>query len=351
MRIDLAYSSVKGYASLRPLYEHLSESGREVRFHQVRKHGFRNRGVLESIGDTVVIAFDQVLNRLRSQGWKGRHIYIEHGLSPVKYYTYKYDFFHESALLFYPGEVFRRKMRAINPGFGGGLLGGYPKVDDLLRTAVDRPSLCRHYGLDPEKPVILFAPSWGGKRSPDAGIHNARHLRGVENLVIVPHSSDYRLAKRYDAVRPDGGNINPMLHLADLVISDISSVLAEASILDKPVIQLILPRYPGCFPERDKRSKGIFLSDDILEREQRTDRRTRPFKIPYVDEDWIMGHSCVPEELEDCIRTALEEPERFAEQRRYWAEQSCWKADGNSSARITRMITHFLRHDEVLQID
>ena len=56
-------------------------------------------------------------------GWKGKYIYIEHGLSPMKYYTYKYSFFHKADLLFYPGEIFKRKMEAINPQFKNGLLG------------------------------------------------------------------------------------------------------------------------------------------------------------------------------------------------------------------------------------
>ena len=39
-------------------------------------------------------------------------------------------------------------------------------------------------------------------------------------------------------------NINEFIHLADIVISEVSSVLAEACLLDKPVIQLILNKFP-----------------------------------------------------------------------------------------------------------
>ena len=278
--LDLVYSTTKGYASLLPLYDYMKKFDRPVRLTKVHRNCFRNRKLLKKISSTIVISYDKPLNRLERCGWKGKFIYIEHGLSPMKYYTYKYSFFQRAALLFYPGPVFQRKMEAINPNFTQGLLGGYPKIDGLLNMQIDKLALCHRHSLDPEKPIILFAPSWGGKRNPDAGIHNVKHLSMLDNVLTVPHSADYKLAKKYGAVRPGEGNINQFLHLADVVVSDVSSVLAEASILDKPVIQLILPHYPGCFPEKEKRSSGIWLNDDILAKEQLTDRLVRPFKIP-----------------------------------------------------------------------
>ena len=347
--LDLVYSTTKGYASLRPLYFHMKTLGWQVRLEKVHRNCFRNRKLLKSLSTMIVIAYDKPLIRLEKCGWKGEFIYIEHGLSPMKYYTYKYDFFQRAALLFYPGAVFKRKMEAINPQFERGLLGGYPKVDELVKLEIDRVQLCSTHNLNPEKPVILFAPSWGGKKNKNSGIHNAKHLTSLENLLIVPHSADYRLAKKYGAVKPGEGNINQFLHLADVVISDVSSVLAEAAILDKPVVQLILPAYPGCFPEVEKRKSGTWVSDDMLALEQQTDRDARPFKIPYIDEDWIMGHTAEAHELKMAIQDALQNPQKFAEQRAYWAGQSCWNADGNSSSRISIMIEHFLKDGSITQ--
>ncbi len=348
--LDLVYSTTKGYASLLPLFETMQDLGWQVRLTRVHRNCFRNRKLLKSIGDTIVIAYDKPLARLKKCGWTGEFIYIEHGLSPMKYYTYKYDFFQRAALLFYPGEIFKRKMEAINPDFEHGLLGGYPKVDELVEMKIDRDSLCQQFSLDPDKPVILFAPSWGGKKNPDAGIHNARHMATLKNVLIVPHSADYSLAKKYGAVRPGEGNINQFLHLADLVVSDVSSVLAEASILDIPVVQLKLPHYPGCYPEKEKRKGGTWISADILTEEQQTDRQSHPFKIPYVNEEWIMGHTARPDELLAAIADALEHPDKFRSERAFWAEQSCWKADGKSSLRITHMIDQYLAHGIVTQL-
>lgn len=100
----------------------------------------------------------------------------------------------------------------------------------------------------------------------------------------------------------------------------------------------------------ESRKSGTWVSKDILAKEQQTDRSARPFKIPYIDEDWIMGHTATSSELETAIRDALTNPQQFAEQRKYWAEQSCWKADGNSSSRISTMIGQFLKDGSVLQV-
>lgn len=347
--LDLAYSTTKGYASLLPLYNFMRQNNWQVRLTKVHRNCFRNRNLLKTISSTIVIAYDKPLNRLEKCGWKGDFIYIEHGLSPMKYYTYRYDFFQRAAILFYPGEVFRRKMEAINPAFDRGLLGGYPKIDELVNMKIHKPGLCQKYSLDPGKPIILFAPSWGGKKNSEAGIHNARHFAALENTLIVPHSADYPLAKKYGAIRPGKGNINQFLHLANVVVSDVSSVLAEASILNKPVVQLILPHYPGCFPEAEKRASGTWVADEIIAKEQQTDRGVRPFKIPYIDEDWIMGHTALPDSLESAIQDALDHPEKFSQARRFWAEQSCWKADGHSCQRISHMIGHYLSKGDLLQ--
>ena len=136
--LDLVYSTTKGYASLLPLFSHMKTLGWQVRLEKVHRNCLRNRRLRKTLSKQIVIAYDKPLVRLEKCGWKGEFFYIEHGLSPMKYYTYKYDFFQRAALLFYPGEVFKRKMEAINPQFERGLLGGYPKVDELVNSEIDR---------------------------------------------------------------------------------------------------------------------------------------------------------------------------------------------------------------------
>ena len=352
IHIDFVWSTQKGMSSLYPLYKVALSQGWQSNFHKVKKQWFLNRKLVKSLSSLIVIAYDQPLNRLKKSGWNGKFIYIEHGLGAIKYYTYKYKFFFEAELLFYPGSVFQRKMEAINPQFKNGLLGGYPKMDALINNKIDRSKMMNELGLDSNKPVILFAPSWGGKYSKKSGIWNAEYFTNITNLIVIPHTQDYQYAKKFNAIIPTSNDgINPYLQLADIVISDVSSVLAEAAILDKPVVQLKLSNYPGCFPEKDRRKKDIYLSSDFITMEEKkTDIKNRPFKIAYLDEDWIMGETTEPELIKKAIENALKNPDLFKNEREYWGKNSCYKCDGKSSLRIIKMIEHFVNTGERKQI-
>ena len=350
--IDFVWSSQKEYFSLKPLYKESKNFGLKTRLLKIHKSRIRNYIKISNLSKTIVISHDEPLKRIKKMGWRGKYIYVEHGLGAMKYYTYKYSFFHEAHLLFYPGEIFKKKMKAINPNFKNGLLGGYHRMDELFKMKINKKKLSQEYDLDIKKPIILFCPSWGGKYSKNSGINNIKYFKNIPNVISIPHPADYKIAKKLDVVIPDKEeNINKFVHLADIVISDVSSVLAEACLLDKPVIQLILSKFPGCFPEKDKRKEKYWIKDDIIKTELLTSRELRPFKIPYINEDWILGHVCKPEEISETINLVLKEPDKFKKNRKYWAEQSCWKFDGNISKRIISMIEHFINTNSPLQLD
>ena len=352
MQIDFVWSTQKGMSSLFPLYEMAISRGWKSKFYKVKKQSFLNRKLVKSLSNTIIIAYDQPLIRLRNSGWGGKYIYVEHGLGAIKYYTYKYNFFHEAELLFYPGPVFQRKMEAINPRFKNGLLGGYPKMDALINKTINREQMLSELRLSAEKPVVLFAPSWGGKYNKQSGIWNADLLREIPNLIVVPHSQDYHYANKVNAIiPPKKEGINSYLQLADVVVSDVSSVLAEAAILDKPVVQLKLPFYPGCFPEKDRREKDVWLSKDFIKKEEmKTDLNKRPFKIAFLDEDWIMGEISEPDKINETVTLAIANLNKFKKERKYWGKQSCYKCDGHTSHRIAKMIEHFQSTGERKQI-
>lgn len=335
-----------------PLYKKALERKWPVRFLKIRRSYIRNLLSIKSLSDYVVISHDSPLKRIKKLGWNGKYIYVEHGLGPMKYYTYKYKFFHEADLLFYPGEVFKRKMETINPDFKNGLLGGYPKMDELYHMKINKSALCQKYNLNPSKPIILFAPSWGGKYSKNCGINNLKYLNNIENIIAIPHPADYKIARKMNAIIPQKNDgISKFLHLSDIIVSDISSVLAEACLIDKPVIQIELTTYPGCFPEIDKRVEEPWISKEILELETNTTNRiARPFKLPYIDEDWILGHTCKPERLPETIKLVIDEKEKFSSNRKYWAGQCCWKFDGNISNRILGMIECSIDKNRPIQL-
>jgi len=351
-KLDFLWSSQKEYFSLKYIYLEAKRYGFESRLIKVHKNIIRNFLKIKQLSDHIVISHDSPLKRIKKLGWNGKYIYIEHGLGAMKYYTYKYSFFHEADLLFYPGNIFKQKMEALNPNFKNGLLGGYPKMDELYHLKINRKSLSKKYHLNYKKPIILFAPSWGGKYSYNSGVNNIKYLKNIDNIITIPHPADYSVAKKYDVIIPkEDESINQFLHLADLVISDISSVLAEACLINKPVIQIILKKFSGCFPYKDKRNEEPWISKDIIENEMKNDFIKRPFKIPYIDKDWILGHTCYPVDLEKTIILALTESKKFETERIYWAKESCWKFDGNISKRILAMIKKFIDTGKPIQIE
>ncbi|MAJ45312.1 MAG: hypothetical protein CMF96_11300 [Candidatus Marinimicrobia bacterium] len=55
-------------------------------------------------------------------------------------------------------------------------------------------------------------------------------------------------------------NINQIIYLSDLVISDVSSILAEVCLLEKLVFQIILDINAGCFSQKDKSKNESWIS-------------------------------------------------------------------------------------------
>ncbi|MFQ6609344.1 MAG: CDP-glycerol glycerophosphotransferase family protein [Fidelibacterota bacterium] len=352
-RVDFIWSSLKDLACLKPVQEHMSKNGWNTNIVKIHRHKFRNNKAVKSLAPYVVAAYDIPIRRLKAhKSWNGKMIYVDHGVGPIKYYAYRYEYFHKCDLLFYQGEVFKRKMEKLNPEFSNGLMGGFTKMDHLVNLKIDRNSLCLKYNLNPDLPVVLFAPTWGGKHNKHWGIRNAGYLNDIPNLIIIPHSQDYKYARKFKAVIPDKkSNINEFIKLADVVVSDISSVIGEAAAIGKPVVQIILPSYPGCFPDYDKRKDGSWIDEKIIDFEMKnTDRMIRPFKIAYLDEDWIVGHTCTPDKLRSTVIDAIKHPDKFEKERQYWGEQCCWKADGHTVSRISEMIKIFIETGKRVQV-
>tara|TARA_Y100001970_G_C14183483_1_gene831163 strand:- start:761 stop:1825 length:1065 start_codon:yes stop_codon:yes gene_type:complete len=348
-KLDFIWSSQKEYFTLKPLYEEAQNQNWDAKIKQIHRSSIRNYFKHSKFSDYIVISHDTPLKRIKKLGWNGKYIYVEHGLSPMKNYTYKYSFFHKADLLFYPGNVFKRKMDSINPNFKNGLIAGYPRMDELYKIKINKIDLCKKFKLDQSLPIILFAPSWGGKYSNDSGINNIKYFNNINNLITIPHPADYKIAKKYNCIIPKKDeNINQFIHLSDIIISDVSSVLVEACLLDKPVIQLLLKNYPGCFPEKDKRKEKPWITEELIKTECNIIKNSKhPFILPYIHEEWLMGHLSKPESIKNTIKTVLKEKNRYKKNRAYWAKECCHKFDGKISERMIKMMEQYINSNTI----
>tara|TARA_Y100001960_G_scaffold322872_1_gene400217 strand:+ start:1944 stop:3017 length:1074 start_codon:yes stop_codon:yes gene_type:complete len=352
-KIDFVWSSKKDYNSLVPLHRKFIENGWDCRLQKVHRNKLLNHSI-KHLSSLIVIAYSGTYYRLKKSGWNGEFVYIDHGVNPIKYYSYIYDFFYKSSLLFYPGNIFKEKMTILNNNFKNGLIGGFTVMDDLINTTIDKLALIKKLKLNPKKPIILFAPTWGSKKSKKWGVNNNRYFSNLDNLITIPHPADYNYSKfkKGIIVPKNREHLNQILHLADIVISDISSLILEASAINKITIQIEMKKYPGCFPDIDIDDSNIIINKKILSDEiNKTNRAKKPFKISFLDKELIVDYTSSIDNIKDTINKAIKEPNKNLSTRRFWTNQCCWKPDGNTNERIFLMIKNFIKNKKIEQLN
>lgn len=130
---------------------------------------------------------------------------------------------------------------------------GFPKTDRLVDGSLDRDELLARHGLDGDRPVVLYAPT--GER------HNSMELMGEElieklgavdryDLLVKPHDHPHSTTDWWDRLAPletdhvrlvRERDVIQTLSIADLLITDASSVANEYTLLDRPIVFIDVP--------------------------------------------------------------------------------------------------------------
>ncbi len=155
---------------------------------------------------------------------------------------------------------------------------GMPKLDSLVNGEYDREAILTGLGLDPTRKTILFAPTWiAGGCLDTQGQAILRELHRCEHNVIVKlHDNSFDPRKqRFDwrtevsaflssrrvlATDPDS---NPCLAVADLLISDASSIANEFLLLDRPLVFFALKDLAKDWPSTDEKTWGTSTGETI----------------------------------------------------------------------------------------
>jgi hypothetical protein len=240
--IYCVFDSKKEEDSLRPLHAALQADG--LRSVLVPVQGALDRlavnGSLKNAN--FLVAASIAYAKLFNAGCRGRFMYAEHGAAPLKKYTYgkhyaRYD------LVLLPGDLWVERLAHLYPSTVGRCHSiGYAKLRAPALLSVDeRTSRLKHLGLNPDKKVILFAPSWSsGERG--RGIFNVQHFDKSTNLITIPHDGDNRFAAETAKLGYNihtlakGETISDYYDLADILVSDVSSTAVEFAALGRPVI-------------------------------------------------------------------------------------------------------------------
>ncbi len=124
---------------------------------------------------------------------------------------------------------------------------GMPKLDSAFNKDYDKSYLCQKYNLDPNKKIVLYAPTFNTNLSSVYNFAERFHeldQMGFYTLVKLHGTTLPRMFSHYRAlganfsniVFVEESNLAYLLAGSDIMISDVSSAFMEFMALDKPVI-------------------------------------------------------------------------------------------------------------------
>jgi hypothetical protein len=137
---------------------------------------------------------------------------------------------------------------------------GMPKVDALVNGSLSRDAVLAGLGLSPERPTILYAPTWSPASSLNRiGLDLLARLRALPvNVIVKLHDRSCDLRTQYSggvdwistlrprlaggsAVLTTEADICPALVASDVMITDHSSAGFEYLLRDRPLVRIHVP--------------------------------------------------------------------------------------------------------------
>jgi hypothetical protein len=251
--IYCVFDSKKEEDTLKPIYAGLLAKGWPIQMLNAAAavKQFKASGAAQG---NFLLATSHTYSHLFNGGCRGRFMYTEHGASPLKVYTYNTHYLRYDLILL-PGDLWVNRLKEIYPQLAGACHSvGYAKLKaSRLLSAEERFAVCQKLNVDPEKKLVLFAPSWSGSNR-DRGIFNVNAFDKSTALVTIPHDGDNKFVAELQAqghniyVLTDGESISDYYSVADVLISDVSSTAVEFTALGKPALCLTLDRIPDFDP-------------------------------------------------------------------------------------------------------
>lgn len=252
-----------------------------------------------------------------------KQVQVFHGVSDKRYGRTKKVLQYDLNLLPGPKEVEEYRKMGILDQMSYEVI-GYPKADRVFSGKLDKRAEMQKYELDPEKPTVLYAPTWndglGNTSIPRFGLEVIGGAPDDINLVVKLHPNTLRYDKKHypklkEAAEKKANvvlidyapDIIPVMAMADLMIGDISSVTHEFIIFQRPLIFLD----SGFHFFQGKARTWIWQAGDVVKKKGQV---------------W-------PTVLE-----RLTHPEVYAEKRKEVMEQIFYKPDGNAAKRAATAI-------------
>ncbi len=261
----------------------------------------------------------------------GEIVNIGHGLLSKGQYFTDTDMIHRENLedlLCVPGPYHRQRIAEGGRVFIPVVATGFPKLDKLFDpNGPSREQLLKRYKIDPSKRVVLYAPTFNMSLSsiPILWMRVAELADEDTVLLIKLHSSSlpefkdsYReLAETHkNVIYSDDPDITNLLRVADVMVTDVSSVMMEFMALDKPVVLFDNPN-------------------------QYTYRHYDPRDIEYAWRDVGIRASTL-DEVKDAVARSFANPGEFHAKRKEYGELILADRQGGASANVVTAIRDLL---------
>lgn len=283
------------------------------------------RARMEDLRPEAVIQPDYTKHVLKLR-FKTVHVQVFHGSSDKAYGLRRdirgYDF------LLLPGERSLKTMAKagiLKPGHYS--LIGYPKADRVFQGKLIRNDAIRALNLVPDRPTILYAPTWRDGRQdsslPKFGLEVMADAPEKYNLIVKLHPNTRKYDRRnYDLLTrlAEGKpyikflgydhDVIPIMAAADLLLCDISSVSHEFLCFDRPLVFLD----PRVLPVR-KSKTWVWCSGHVVKQRGKV---------------W------------ETVAEALANPGKYTKERSEARDSIYFKSDGNAAERAAEAIRNFL---------
>jgi CDP-glycerol glycerophosphotransferase (TagB/SpsB family) len=247
--------------------------------------------------DGTLIASVLYMNPGIIQKLKRPIFFMPHGVAIVK--TTLYQIHTKTDFMLMTGPIWKERMEHIFPRYKNNVEIGFPKSDELVNGKNTRDQVVNELGLDPKEPIVIFAPSWDDKDAKRKGSIDALpavEALGFKNLLLCLHEYDKMFHKLEGKKVIKDPNKNKYLLAADLLIGDISSIMIEFAILDKPMVQIDMTG--------DRKQYGIW------------EEPASHYGI------FQIGEFATPGALPQAVKKAFNDPDKYKFLRDYWKWRS-----------------------------
>jgi len=157
---------------------------------------------------------------------------------------------------------------------------GMPKLDAFFNGSLDAAAIRQRLNLDPRLPTVIYAPTRTTETSSSLQLYGKQIITALGSLPVnVLVKLHDRAFKRWKSSMKEDWNhileqyrdhprirpvfdydIVPYLFISDLLVSDISSVVNEFTLLDRPIVLIHVPRLIANYKRIEQR-RGLTVCD------------------------------------------------------------------------------------------